>query len=223
MSAVLLRHMALTGAILGGFAIAGTALVALTEWDTKEAIEQNEQISLQRKLNEVIPHDLYDNDLAADTLKVSSKELLGTPKPVTVYRARRGGEPVAAVFSAVAPDGYTGSINLLIAVRDADETLLGVRVVEHHETPGLGDWIEVERSDWITRFANLSLSNPDELGWRVEKDGGIFDQFTGATITPRAVVKAVHKGLKYYHLHRDELFRAADGAPAEGETTHGSE
>ena len=211
---MLLRHMTLTGAILGGFAIAGTALVALTERDTKDEIEHNEQISLQRKLNEVVPPDVYDNDLASDTTEVSSKELLGTPKPVTVYRARKNGTQVAAIFTAVAPDGYTGSIRLLIAVRDSDESLLGVRVLDHHETPGLGDWIESERSDWIRTFSGHTLSNPDELGWRVEKDGGIFDQFAGATITPRAVVKAVHKGLKYYHLHKDELYRPAGDAPA---------
>jgi len=213
---MLLRHMALTGAILGGFAIAGTALVALTEHDTKDEIEHNKQMSLQRKLNEVVPHNIYDNDIATDTIRVTSKELLGTPKPVTVYRARKGGEPVAAVFTAIAPDGYTGSISLLVAVRDSDESLLGVRVIEHHETPGLGDWIEVERSDWIKNFTGHSLSKPDELGWRVEKDGGIFDQFTGATITPRAVVKAVYKGIKYYHLHKNELYGPPDDAAVNG-------
>lgn len=216
---MLLRHMAITGAILGGFAVAGTTLVALTEHDTKDEIAHNEQLSLQRKLNKVIPPDAYDNDLAADTTQVSSKELLGAAKPVTVYRARKHGEPVAAIFTAIAPDGYTGTIKLLIAVRDSDETILGVRVIEHHETPGLGDWIEAERSDWIQTFSSHSLSNPDELGWRV-KDGGIFDQFTGAAVTPRAVVKAVHKGLKYYHLHKAELYRPEAGATAaaEGDT-----
>jgi electron transport complex protein RnfG len=213
---MLLRHMTITGAILGGFAVAGTALVALTESDTRDQIARNEQTTLQRTLNEVVPAGLYDNDLAADTTQVTSKELLGSAKPVTVYRARKDGVPVAAIFTAIAPDGYTGSIKLLVAVRDSDESILGVRVIEHHETPGLGDWIESERSDWIKNFTGHSLSNPDELGWHVEKDGGVFDQFTGATITPRAVVKAVYKGIKYYHLHKDEIYGPPAGAAVNG-------
>lgn len=217
---MLLRHMALTAAILGAFAVGGTALVALTEDDTRELIAQNERAALQRKLNEVIPREAYDNDITADTVTVSSKPLLGTPRPVTVYRARKDGAPVAAVLSAVAPDGYTGPIRLLVAVRYSDESLLGVRVVEHRETPGLGDWIDSERSDWIKSFAGHSLSNPDELGWRVEKDGGIFDQFTGATITPRAVVKAVHNSLKYFEAHKDELFQAAQAGAAQEASAH---
>jgi electron transport complex protein RnfG len=217
---VLLRHMALTAAILGAFAVAGTALVALTEDDTKELIAQNERESLQRKLNEVIPRGEYDNDITADTAHASSKPLLGSAKAVTVYRARKAGEPVAAVLEVVAPDGYTGAIRLLVAVRYGDESLMGVRVIEHRETPGLGDWIEAERSEWITHFAGHSLSNPDGLGWRVEKDGGIFDQFTGATITPRAVVKAVHNSLKYFQAHKDELFQTAQAGPAQEASTH---
>ncbi|MBK8163402.1 MAG: electron transport complex subunit RsxG [Gammaproteobacteria bacterium] len=217
--------MAMTAAILGAFAVAGTTLVALTEEDTKVLIAQNERASLQRKLNEVVPRAAYDNDITADTTLAASKPLLGSPKPLTVYRARMEGRPVAAVLETVAPDGYTGAIRLLVAVRYDDESLLGVRVIEHRETPGLGDWIDSERSDWISHFAGHSLSDPDDLGWRVEKDGGIFDQFTGATITPRAVVKAVHNSLKYFQTHKDELFRtteAATGAPQEG-IEHGTE
>jgi electron transport complex protein RnfG len=217
--------MAMTAALLGAFAVTGTALVALTEDDTRELIAVNEREHLLRKLNEVIPRDAYDNDITADTTLAASKPLLGSAKPVTVYRARKAGEPVAAVLAAVAPDGYTGAINLLVAVRYDDDSLMGVRVIEHRETPGLGDWIDTERSDWITHFASHSLSDPNDLGWRVEKDGGIFDQFTGATITPRAVVKAVHNSLKYFQAHKDELFQTAEaaaGAPQEV-TEHGTE
>lgn len=211
--------MAITAALLGAFAVLGTALVALTENDTRDLIAQNEREALRRKLNEVIPKDAYDNGITTDTVQATSKPLLGSAKPMTVYRARKQGEPVAAVMTTVAPDGYTGAITLLVAVRYADETIMGVRVIHHRETPGLGDWIDSERSDWIGHFAGHSLSDPDELGWRVVKDGGIFDQFTGATITPRAVVKAVHNSLKYFHAHKDELFgneAAADDAAGGG-------
>lgn len=215
--------MAITAALLGAFAVLGTALVALTENDTRDLIAQNEREALRRKLNEVIPKDAYDNSITTDTVQATSKPLLGSAKPMTVYRARKQGEPVAAVMTTVAPDGYTGAITLLVAVRYQEETLMGVRVIQHRETPGLGDWIDAERSDWIGHFADHSLSDPDELGWRVAKDGGIFDQFTGATITPRAVVKAVHNSLKYFHAHKDELFgneAAADGAAG---VHHGTE
>src|SRR5690606_4959952 len=120
--------------------------------------------------------------------------MLGTTQPVTVYRAFRGGEPVAALFNSVAPDGYSGEIRLLVGVR-VDGSLSGVRVLSHKETPGLGDPIEVRHSDWITRFSGLSLENPPFERWKVRRDGGDFDQFTGATITPRAVVKATRNTL----------------------------
>ncbi|MGE0372424.1 MAG: electron transport complex subunit RsxG [Gammaproteobacteria bacterium] len=220
---MLLRHMAITSALLGAFAVVGTSLVALTENDTRDLIAQNERDSLRRKLNEVIPTGEYDNSITTDTVEVTSKPLLGSARPVTVYRARKQGEPVAAVITAVAPDGYTGAIRLLVAVRCQDESIMGVRVIEHRETPGLGDWIDSERSDWIGHFAGHSLSNPNDLGWRVEKDGGIFDQFTGATITPRAVVKAVHNSLKYFKAHKDELFQTEKAAAGAAGVDHGTE
>lgn len=215
---MLLRHMLVTALLLGGFAVAGTTMVAVTHHNTEERIEENEREFLLRSLHELIPAASYDNALAEDTITVTSSKLLGTSAPVTVYRARKDGEPVAAILAPVAPDGYNGAIKLLVAINHETDTIMGVRVISHRETPGLGDGIDVEKSDWIKDFNGHSLNNPDELGWHVEKDGGIFDQFTGATITPRAVVKAVYNSLKYYNRHKAELFREppAAGDPPDG-------
>jgi electron transport complex protein RnfG len=187
------------------FAVIGSGLVSFTFDSTAERIADNQRKALLKSLNELVPSDRYDNDIFADTLYVNSRELLGTDDPVPVYRARKNGWPVAAVLAAVAPDGYSGAIRLLVAV-NLDGTLAGVRVVQHRETPGLGDAIEAERSDWILGFKGKSLTNPLKKGWKVKRDGGTFDQFTGATITPRAVVKAVHKALLYFQLHAHSLF-----------------
>lgn len=221
----LVRHMLITAALLGSFAVLGTSMVVVTHHTTAERIARNERDFLLRSLNEVVPPSEYDNDLHADTITVTSRELLGSREPVTVYRARKNGVPVAAILTPVAPDGYNGAIRLLVAIRYDTDTIMGVRVLTHRETPGLGDAIEPEKSSWIEDFSGRSLSNPDELGWHVEKDGGVFDQFTGATITPRAVVKAVHNSLKYYRLHKDELFRPAAGADSAstGDPGHGAE
>jgi electron transport complex protein RnfG len=201
----MLRQILLTTLFLLLFAAAGTGVVAFIEDSTRERIAENERLAMLDRLNEIVPPSTYDNALLSDTVEVRDAELLGTVRPVTVYRARRSGQPIAAVIAAVAPDGYAGEIRLLIGIRN-DGTLSGVRVVRHRETPGLGDPIEARRSDWITRFAGHSLGNPGDEGWKVKRDGGTFDQFTGATITPRAVVKAVHHALLYFRAHRDELF-----------------
>jgi len=203
---VLIRHMTVTALLLGAFAVLGTGMVALTHHNTEARIERNEREYLLRTLNALVPPSEYDNALYEDTITVESRELLGSKKPVVIYRARKEGKPVAAILTPVAPDGYSGNIKLLVAVRYSGE-IMGVRVVSHLETPGLGDGIDIAKSDWIKSFDGHSLNDPDELGWRVEKDGGIFDQFTGATISPRAVVKAVYNSLKYYEQHKDEIFR----------------
>ncbi len=215
---MLIRHMMITALLLGIFSVVGTGMVALTHHNTEERIERNEREYLLRTLNTLIPPSEYDNALYEDTITVESRELLGSRKPVVIYRARKDGRPVAAILTPVAPDGYNGNIKLLVAIRYNGE-IMGVRVVSHLETPGLGDGIDAAKSDWIKSFNGHSLNNPDELGWRVEKDGGIFDQFTGATISPRAVVKAVYNSLKYYEQHKDEIFRLPE-QPRE-EADHG--
>jgi Na+-translocating ferredoxin:NAD+ oxidoreductase subunit G len=219
---MLVRHMLVTALMLGLFAVVGTTIVALTEDNTRERIAWNEREYLLRSLNEVVPRELYDNDIETDTIEVSDRMQLGSRKPVTVHLARKEGRPVAAIFTTIAPDGYSGEIRLLVAVDHDSEQILGVRVVAHRETPGLGDAIEIEKSSWIKDFSGHSLSDPGELGWNVEKDGGIFDQFTGATITPRAVVRAVHNTLKYYARHKHDLFPAGDEDES-GNATDGAE
>ncbi|SFD18561.1 electron transport complex protein RnfG [Thiohalospira halophila DSM 15071] len=206
-----LRHIALAGGILALFALIGTGLVALTHEATDERIAANQRAATLETLHELIPESRYDNDPVRDAITVTAPQALGSKHPLTVYRARRNGEPVAAVLTVVAPDGYGGPIRLLVAI-DHDGTLAGVRVVNHSETPGLGDAIEIERSDWIEDFAGRSLGNPPREDWRVEKDGGVFDQFTGATITPRAVVAAVRRALIYFEEHRRELFARGESA-----------
>lgn len=200
--------------ILGGFALLGATLVVLTHSSTKQRIAANERAYLLRSLHEVVPDDLFDNDLLDDTTNVVDLEALGTDDPVTVYRARSGNEPIAALLTPVAPDGYSGPIRLTVGVY-MDGTLSGVRVISHRETPGLGDGIEADRSDWIKQFEGLSLEDPPLEQWAVQRDGGAFDQFTGATITPRAVVKAVRNALIYFEENKTELFDGEEEASNE--------
>lgn len=202
--------MAIAAALLAGFAIVGTALVALTENATHQRIADNELAYLLRTLNEVVPASAYDNRMFADTIEVIDPDLLGTAEPVTVYRATRAGQPVAVILTPVAPVGYSGPIRLLVGI-DASGVITGVRAVEHQETPGLGDAIEAERSDWVLDFNGRSLSNPALGRWAVRRDGGDFDQFTGATVTPRAVVEAVRDALLYFEANRERLLSGETG------------
>lgn len=200
------RHILISGAFLWLFAVVGTTLVALTEFTTSQAIVENEREQLLRKLYALLPKQRLDNDIAGDTLTLPASPLLGTTEPSLAYRARRQGAPVAVIFNSIAPNGYNGRIHLLVGVY-VDGSLAGVRTVKHAETPGLGDAIDIRKSPWIKSFAGKSLQNPDADGWAVRRDGGRFDQFTGATITPRAVVGAVRKTLLYYRDNADMLFR----------------
>jgi electron transport complex protein RnfG len=197
--------MTISALLLGLFAIIGTAMVAMIHDATAERIAANHRAFLLKSLHILVPPEQHDNDLFTDVITVTNQELLGSKKPVRVYRARRNEKPVTAIINAVAPDGYSGSIELLVAIR-YDGSLAGVRVVKHKETPGLGDSIEASRSDWILGFDDRSLTNPEKKGWAVKRDGGIFDQFTGATISPRAIVNAVYRSLLYFDTHKDELF-----------------
>ena len=206
------RKIAVAGLLLAMFAILGTGLVAVTNLVTRDQIAENERQALLNSLSTIVPSTTIDNDIVADVITVKDPEMLGGEE-TQIYRGRKNGQPVAAVFTSIAPDGYSGAIKLLVAVR-ADGTLGGVRVVAHHETPGLGDRAEAEKSDWILGFTGRSLTDPDLEGWKVKRDGGVFDQFTGATITPRAIVKAVKKTLLYFKEHQAEVF--AEAAPAQG-------
>jgi electron transport complex protein RnfG len=199
------RHpIGLAALILSGFAILGTTLVAFTHEATKERIAENEKAAMLANLNALVPPANVNNDILSDMMTVSDPKLLGAER-TQVYRGRKDNQPVAVVLNPVVPDGYSGPIRLLVAVR-YDGTLGGVRVLSQKETPGLGDKIELSRSDWILGFDDKSLGNPPPDKWKVKRDGGVFDQFTGATITPRAVVKAVKNTLIFVKEHRDALY-----------------
>lgn len=204
-----LRSMARGALILGVFAVVGTLLVAGSYLLTRDRIAANEREALLRRLHQVAPPATHDNDLFADVIEVSDPRL--DPRgPVSVYRARRDGQVVSVVLTPVAPDGYNGRIRLLVGVR-RDGSVSGVRVLAHRETPGLGDAIEVERSDWVRQFKGRALGDPPRERWAVKRDGGVFDQLTGATITPRAVVAAVRRTLEYVVAHRERLFEIPGG------------
>ena len=209
------RQIIITTIILLMFAVIGTTLVAVTYERTRDQIAANERATLLRKLHRLIAPEQHDNVLLEDVLAVRDVTLLGTDEPVTVYRARKDGKPVSLVIETIAPDGYSGSIRLLVGI-NIDGSLSGVRVVGHRETPGLGDAIDETRSDWIHVFDGKSLHNPEAAGWAVRKDGGSFDQLTGATITPRAVVKAVRNALLYYRQHQETVFEPTGDADATG-------
>lgn len=204
--------IAIAAVLLSLFSVAGAGLVSFTHLATADRIAQNERQALLERLAVLVPAERVTNDMAADTLLVSDRERLGADR-TTVYRARAGDSPVALILTAVVPDGYAGPINLLVAVL-ADGTLGGVRVVSHKETPGLGDKIEEQRTDWIHGFTGKSLTNPDPSHWKVKRDGGDFDQFTGATVTPRAIVKAVKNTLLYVRDKGAVLYAPADSVQA---------
>jgi Na+-translocating ferredoxin:NAD+ oxidoreductase subunit G len=191
------------------FAVLGTAILASTFFLTHDAIVKSEEGEKMKLIMQIVPPELFDNDVIKDTLSIPASELLGTDDVTTAYRARLKGEPSAVVLSAIAPDGYSGKISLILAVR-ANGELAGVRVVAHKETPGLGDYIELPKSPWIKSFDGKSREVYKDADWKVKKDGGKFDHMAGATITPRAVVKAVHKALIYFEQNRDKLFVASE-------------
>lgn len=188
----MLNTMRRHGVILAIFAAGTTALSAVVYTLTKETIAEQAALVQKKLLDQVIPSDLYDNDLTKECYLVHNEEILGNKQPRRLYIARKNGEPIAAALETTALDGYSGAIHLLVGA-DFDGTVLGVRVTEHHETPGLGDKIETRISDWITYFSGKKIASDNDPKWAVKKDGGEFDQFTGATITPRAVVNATKR------------------------------
>jgi electron transport complex protein RnfG len=190
------------------FAVVTAGAIAVTQVMTADRIAYNIKAAEARALNQILPANSYDNDLLNDTMDVDSRfnqQLLGPlADNALIYRARNNGLVSAVILPAIAPDGYTTNIDLIVGI-NRDGSLAGVRVVAHRETPGLGDKIDTRKSDWILSFANKSLNNPTSEQWAVKKDGGDFDQFTGATITPRAVVRAVKRALMFFDMHKDLL------------------
>jgi len=193
--------------ILAIFAIVCTAIVGLVNELTKDKIKVQEQQQLLSTLHSIIEPSRYDNNITQDCVTLSSNLLGGSKKNKavqTAYIARKGGDAVAIAMTSTAPDGYNGNIELIIAI-NMDNSISGVRALKHQETPGLGDKIELRKSTWITSFSGKKLLSEKDNRWAVAKDGGMFDQFTGATITPRAVVKAVRKAALYFADNKDSL------------------
>jgi electron transport complex protein RnfG len=190
--------------ILAGFALVASILLGFADLTTKNAIQLRLEEDLKASLEEVIPSELYDNNLLTDTLTLPSDEADLGSKQTVFYLAKKAGNVNAVSFKFVAPDGYAGPINLVMGL-DRNGEILGVRVISHTETPGLGDKIEVTKSKWILNFNGKSLDNVTYDEWNVKKDSGIFDQFSGATITPRKVVLAIKRGLEFFKAHREEL------------------
>ncbi|HYQ72421.1 MAG TPA: electron transport complex subunit RsxG [Gammaproteobacteria bacterium] len=192
--------------LLGGFSTLATALLVAGNLATRDAIEARHRDDLQASLSQVIPASAHDNDLLENPLSLAGPE----GKTLTVYRGTRRSQ-VSALAWEISGQGYAGEIRLLLGL-DTDGRILGVRVLSHAETPGLGDRIEVEKDDWILEFDGLSLGNPPRSQWKVKKDGGRFDAFSGATITPRAVVQSITAGLAFFERHQGELL----ASPAAG-------
>ncbi len=201
-----IEAMKKSGLSLAIFALISVLLVATTNSITKPKVLENQARMLLQALNEVLPASHYDNDLAASKI-ILSPQKTGFSRNTPVYLARKQGKPIAAIFEVTTLKGYSGAITLLIGIHAESHTLSGVRVVKHQETPGLGDKVEVKKSDWALKFNGKSLENPKLTGWYVKKDGGDFDQFTGATITPRAVVNTVRSTLLFAQQNMRSLFQ----------------
>lgn len=205
MPETIIKHASKTALTLIAFAFVFTALLAYIFQVTKAPIEKSEAAARLALFRQIVPASMHDNDILKDTLSIAPSDLLGNTQPSIANRARINNAPAAIILEAIAHDGYSGDIKLLIAIT-YDGEISGVRVLTHKETPGLGDYIDIAKNDWIKLFNAESLTKTSDVGWKVKKDGGQFDYMAGATITPRAVVKAVHKALQYYEVNKLALF-----------------
>ena len=208
-----LASIGLSGTVLALFAAITSVAIGWTYLGTKAQIDLEVRRAEARQLLEIFPPDTHDNDIVDDVFEVAAETaLLGIRETRQGYRVRQGNKVIGVILPATARDGYSGDIRALIGVR-LDGSVAGVRVVAHRETPGLGDKVDLRKSDWILDFNERSLTNPVLSGWNVEKEGGVFDQFTGATVTPRAVILATRRALEYATLNAATLFETeADSA-----------
>ena len=205
------------GLLLGLFAVCTTLLIAGTFLQTRDRIHEEQRRAEEKALLQIVPRERHDNSMLDDTLAIpATTPGLGLREDKNAYRARREGKVIAAIIPVTAPDGYSGAIDLIVGV-NADGSVAGVRVLSHKETPGLGDKVDLKKSDWILGFNGRSLENPRPEKWAVKKDKGVFDAFTGATITPRSVVAATRRALEYAQAHRTELFAPAAAATDGGD------
>ncbi|KLV03873.1 electron transporter RnfG [Photobacterium aquae] len=201
----MINAMKKNGGILAIFALMSTLLVALTHVMTADRIQEQQQKELLKVLNQVIPADSHDNVLFKSCTLVQNEQYLGTSNPMPAYIAKKDGQDTGIAIEAIAPDGYSGAIKLIVGL-DKAGVVSGVRILSHNETPGLGDKIETRVSDWIYSFTGKRINGDKDPRWAVRKDGGEFDQFTGATITPRAVVGAVKKVALLYQQQQAQLY-----------------
>ncbi|MES1987128.1 MAG: electron transport complex subunit RsxG [Pseudomonadota bacterium] len=208
MQETIFKHAIKTAITLVAFAFVGTAMLAYVFNITRAPIEASEKEARLALFKEILPESTYNNDLLKDTVEIAPNEQLGNRQPTVANIAKLNNKTAGVILEAIAHDGYSGDIKLLIAIR-ADGSISGVRVLAHKETPGLGDYIEVARGSWIKLFNEESVNKTPATQWQVKKDGGKFDYMVGATITPRAVVKAVFKALQFYDANNTTLFAVA--------------
>jgi Na+-translocating ferredoxin:NAD+ oxidoreductase subunit G len=205
-----------SGVVLAIVAAICTALVAITYGITAPRIDERNRQYLEDSLSPALADIYYDNELSESILVIPPPHDLPGREPVTVYRLYRDEEPAAAVFIVNATGGYAGPIRLLIGVEYSGE-ITAVRVLSHNETPGLGDLIESSRSNWLQQFEDASLGAPPRERWTIKRDGGEFDQLTGASVTPRAVVRGIKETLIYFEANRERLFAARETETEENE------
>lgn len=205
MSASNVLRSGITLAIIGAIC---AALVAGTYLATRDRIAANDKALLERSLQPALSGIAYDSGLTDSRLVLQPPHGLPGNDPAVIYRVFAAGEPAAALFAVTTADGYSGPIRVLVGIA-YDGSVAGVRILQHRETPGLGDKIEASRSDWVLQFDGRSIGDPPAIGWAIRNDGGEFDQLTGASITPRAVIKAVRDALLYFDAYRDEIFTVA--------------
>ena len=200
-----LKKISSTAAAMIIFSLLASTALSISYFVTKTPIEESDARAKRIFLNQVIPSNLYDNNLVKDTISLEPNPLIGNKKNIDIYRAKKNNQVIAVIIETIAPDGYSGEIKTLVGI-DQEDKILGVRVITHKETPGLGDYIEIEKSQWIKNFDLKSLDKMTEKEWAVKKDGGDFDYVSGATITPRAVIKSTYKSLLYAKENKKRLF-----------------
>ncbi len=205
MPETIFKHAIRTAGVLIAFALVYTFLLSSVFEATKTPIEKSEAAARMALFGQIVPPTMHNNDLLKDAISIAPNSLLGNKQPSIANRARINNKPVAIILEAIAHDGYSGDIKLLIAIK-FDGSIAGVRVLTHKETPGLGDYIDIAKGNWIKLFDGKSLITESNPQWAVKKDGGQFAYMAGATITPRAVVNAVHKALQYFEANKKTLF-----------------
>ncbi|QFI38134.1 electron transport complex subunit RsxG [Moritella marina ATCC 15381] len=206
----MLVSMRKNGGILAIFALACTSVVAITNAVTKDRIAEQEQTQLLKIINQLLPEDSHDNNIFQSCKLMTNEALLGSSEPQRIFTATKNNKPIGYAIEGIAPKGYSGNIKLVVGINTVGK-VTGVRILGHNETPGLGDKVEYRKSNWLDDFVDQTLTEENAHTWAVTKDGGDFDSFTGATITPRAVVGSVKNILTFY---QSEQFSNLNNAPS---------